>query len=175
MSTSNPLYGGRFNSHHVFDKTSGPPPKENLSTPPQSNTGKTKGKEKYALPSFFQELPLIAHLRRVDHFVGYGATMVTRKLMEEIIADYQLPPVVASRAFPRPFDYVEPGTQFPLNDTDENSDGRFKINKNIKYQQYLDFRRKAKQPKESESIIEGIVNDNNFRIMVSLNLCLCMA
>ena len=52
-------------------------------------------------------------LRRVDHFMFHGATLITRSLIDEILADFTLSPYPVTRAHPRPKDYLPQGMKYP--------------------------------------------------------------
>ena len=61
----------------------------------------------------FKYLPSEAVLRRVDHFMFYGATMVHRTFVNEILRDFKLTPFPITRASPRPKDFVHQGEEYP--------------------------------------------------------------
>lgn len=66
----------------------------------ESETEKARREVEISKSDFLQ-LPSKSTMRRVDHFLFQGGTMITRNLMQEIIDDFTLPPFPTTRSNPR--------------------------------------------------------------------------
>ncbi|XP_018020563.1 uncharacterized protein LOC108676916, partial [Hyalella azteca] len=123
-------------------------------------------KNKYAPPSFFETLPLASHLRRVDHFVVGGATLVPRPLLEEVLTHFTLPVVPTTRSFPRPSDFVPYGTPFPPDgeegkETEQTKENKYN-NGNL-YDEYKKFKLREAEMSGGNELMK-----QEFNIMVEV-------
>lgn len=119
-------------------------------------------KKKEISHSEFSKQPSKSRLRRVDHFLFGGATMVSRGLLKEVVDRFKLPPFPASRSDPRPKNFV------PIQKEEDGKLGNIMIKYEITSKKEQDERRENR-----EEVGQSQINREKlptFDVMVSTDI-----